>query len=350
MSVTTVSPDRQRAGASELLVRLAERTRRYDFSVWFWGDAIAIDGLLEAAELSGEQASNDHCLRFYHRWLSSAPSWVDHLTPGVGLLRLYEQTGEAELLAGARRLAAWLTETVPHTAAGQPLYRPDLPPYRHTVWVDTLYHEPPFFAALARHTGEERWADVALDCWEVHARSLSRSDGPILGHSYDTGAGLLRGYGWGRGNGWALLGMVDTLEWLADDHPRRSTAVVWMRELAEAILSLQDVSGCWRTLLNDREAYLEVSTAAFFGAAFLKGARLGVLDERYTQAAETAWAAVCAHVDGEGSLWGVSACTYASTHPDDDVQMYKTLPTEVNVWGQGAGLRLAAERIRSGLG
>ena len=53
---------------AELLASVAERTRRYDFTVWFWGDAIAIDGLLEAADLLGDVASREHCLRFYRRW------------------------------------------------------------------------------------------------------------------------------------------------------------------------------------------------------------------------------------------------------------------------------------------
>jgi hypothetical protein len=33
----------------------------------------------------------------------------------------------------------------------------------------------------------------------------------------------------------------------------------------------------------------------------------------------------------------------------EEATMYKTLPTEVNLWGQGAALRFCAERLRAGL-
>lgn len=51
--------------STRLLRSLMNRTLEYDFSVWFWGDAIAIDSLLEAGELLNDQRPLDHCLRFY---------------------------------------------------------------------------------------------------------------------------------------------------------------------------------------------------------------------------------------------------------------------------------------------
>jgi unsaturated rhamnogalacturonyl hydrolase len=333
----------------EVLQRVMRRTLEYDFTVWFWGDAIAIDGLLEAAELLDDSCPVEQCLRFYQAWSRRPLAWADHLTPGMGLLRLYQSTGEPALLAAAGRLARWLEAAPRASRWGAPLYRPDIPAYRHTVWVDTIYHEPSFFCRLARITGDTHYDDVALDVWSSHVNTLCSHDGPFLAHARDTGMRALRGYGWGRGNGWALYGMVDTLEWLPREHPGYSAALTNMQALAAAVLALQDASGFWRTLLHDREAYLESSTAAFYGGAFTRAVRLGLLDQAYAAAADRAWTAVVSRIDDEGSFFGVSACTYAATSPDDVISMYKTLPTEVNVWGQGSALRFAAERIRSGL-
>jgi unsaturated rhamnogalacturonyl hydrolase len=329
-----------------LLRRVAERTRAYDFTVWFWGDAIALDGLLDAADLADDEASLAHVERFVRGWAERSLGWADHLAPGDAILRLAALRGDDALLDAARRLAAWLTEAVPHTPEGYPLYRPDQPEYRHTVWVDTLYHEPPFFARLARATGDARWDDVAVEVWDAHARALRVGDGPLLGHGYDVGKRALRGPGWGRGCGWALLGFVDTLELLPVAHPRRAWAEGETRRLAARVAELQDPSGHWRTLLDDREAYLETSTAAFFGAAFAKGMRLGVLDASYAPALAAAWNALQARIGEDGGVSGVSACTWAAIAPQDDLAMYRTLPTEVNVWGQGAALRCVAELLR----
>ncbi len=253
------------------------------------------------------------------------------------------------MLQAAQRLANWLIEEVPRTSEGAHLYRPDLPPYRHNVWVDTLYHEPPFLAKLAQLTDEPAYYEHALDIWKTHVQVLSSAQGPFLAHSCDTGAGLLHGYGWGRGNGWALYGLIDTLELLPTEHSSRSELLDYVQNLSAALLACQDASSFWRTLLEDREAYLESSTAAFFGAAFLKGVRLGILDQTYVSAAERAWQAMLSRLADDGSLYGVSACTYAAVVPGDDAALYRTLRTEVNVWGQGSALRFAAERIHAGL-
>lgn len=329
----------------EILERVATRTRGYDFGVWFWGDAIAIDGLLDAAELLGDEASLSHVVDAYRRWANRDLNWPDHLTPGAGLIRVAQLTDEDWPIDAALRLAAYL-KSVPR-ASGAPLYRPDIPMYRHTVWVDTLYHVPILYARLGEVTGEAAWFDAAIEEWRSHVALLSDPRGPFLGHSWDTGMNRLHGYAWGRGVGWALYGMVETLEHLPASHPDRGWAEANARALADSLLPVQDFSGLWHTLLHDREAYLETSTASFFTAAFARGLRSNLLGEEFIEPTEAAWRATLGRIDDAGELWGVSACTYAGVANIDDVIMYHTLPTEVNIWGQGSALRAAAERIRS---
>lgn len=341
--VSTVDP-------RDVLRTLAKRTMRFDFTIWFWGDAIAFDGLVDAAELLDDPQPRDFCLRFFERWARRPPAWADYLTPGPALLRLYEASGNESLLDAARRLATWYIEEVPQGPGGLHFFRPDLPQYRTTVLIDSLYHVPPFFSRLAKVTGEKRLFDEALAIWNSHDGALcARERGPFLYHNYDVGAGRARGYGWGRGNGWALYGLLEVLELLPPDHPGRPQAVSRFQELAAAVLEVQDASGFWRTLMDDREAYLESSTAGFYGALFTKAKRLRILDNPFADAADRAWRAALSRIDDEGNFFGVSAVTWASTAPTDEVSLYKTMPTEANVWGQGSALRLAAERIRSGL-
>ena len=330
---------------SDLLRVVTDRTLDYDFTVWFWGDAIAVDGILDAAEALDDDRALAHVERFLVAWSQRELGWVDHLTPGSALLRLWDRGRDGQLLDAALRLARRLNEATPR-AAGAPLYRPDLPPYRHAVWVDTIYHVPPFYAALAQATGDDCWFDAAVREWTSHTALLRSGQGPFLGHSYDTGMRCLHGYGWGRGVGWALYGMVETLALLPaahSDHERLTAEAV---ELADEVLALQDESGFWRTLLHDRESYLESSTASFFAAAFLSGVRNGVLPERFRDAADRAMTATRSRIDAAGEFWGVSACTYAGVVNMDDATMYRTLPTEVNVWGQGSALRALAEQLK----
>ena len=331
------------------LRQAADRTTRYDFTVWFWGDSIAMDGLVEASRLLNDSQWAEFCLKFYRRWAKRNLNWVDHLSPGYALLHLYKDTGEAALLEAAQRLARFLLEEVPRTADGAPLYRPDQPEYRHAMWVDTIYHVPPFFALLAQLTGDASYYDEAAREWVSHTRWLSSPQGPFLCHGVDTGNNVLKGYGWGRGTGWAVFGMVDTLELLPQDHESYGQLLAEFQTLSDEVRKVQDASGFWRTLLHDNEAYLEASTATFYGAAFTKAVRLGLLDQSYAESADLAWRATQSRLQPDGSYTGVSACTWAGTAPVDSPMMYKTLPTEVNVWGQGSALRFIAERLHAGL-
>ena len=160
--IPEASPD-----ARELLQRIARRTLAFDFSVWQWGDAIAVDGMLDAADLLDAPVYRERMLGFYRRWADRGPGWMDHLTPGHGIVRLARATGDQALWDAAGRLASWLREA-PHTADGLALYRPDLGTVRHSCWVDTIYHEPVFLADLALETGDPALHAEVVDAIADH--------------------------------------------------------------------------------------------------------------------------------------------------------------------------------------
>jgi unsaturated rhamnogalacturonyl hydrolase len=329
-----------------LLRRLALRTHRFDFAVWFWGDAIAFDGLLDAAELLGEEDHAQFCLGFFQRWQCTPHAWTDYLAPGLALTKLLRRQGE-ELRPLVQRLVEHYRSRTPRGVTGLHYFRPDLPQFRTTILVDSLYHVPSFIAAAAVLLSDESLFGEAAGMWREHADALAVPDRPLLCHNYDCGSGRYRGYGWGRGNGWALLGLLDLIEILPPSHRDRREMADRFKRLSAAILPLQDDSGFWRTLLTDKESYLETSTAAFFGAIFTKAVRLGLLTEEFDVAANHAWRALLSRIDDDGGVFGTSAAIWAANAPTEDLALYKTAPTEVNVWGQGAALRFAAERIRT---
>lgn len=191
-----------------LLARLARRTRLYDFTVWFWGDAIALDGLLDSADLLGDEPSRQHALRFLDTWSQRPLSYVDHLAPGDAAVRAAVHGSWPSLLEAARRLAVLLAVLLAEAPrAGElSLYRPDDPRYRHTAWVDSLYHVPVFLARLALvDTMHPRYDDAVREL-TAHLRALTPQDSVFPAHSWDTGALRVHGEGWGRGVGWAVLG------------------------------------------------------------------------------------------------------------------------------------------------
>jgi unsaturated rhamnogalacturonyl hydrolase len=330
------------------LRKVAERTLAFDMPRWFWGDAIAIDGLLEAADLLDAPEFYDPVESWLSAWarrfMLDGPVSTDHLAAGLALVTLAQRRpGRGPWLQAAENLARYLDRGVARAVrTGTPHYRPDDAAYRHTIWVDTLYHEPVFLAALGRHTGEARYLDQCIDVTDHHFEALLDAETGLLPQAVDTANGHVKGLGWARGIGWAVLGLADTLALLDGSHAEAIRKR--LDPLVEIVLSTQDRSGFWHTLLHDREAYLETSTATFFGAACYRLARLqrdGTL-----AAARRALYATLSRIDESGAVWGVSGVAWAATSPVPDAIRYKTVPTEFNLWGQGSALRLLAEAIR----
>src|SRR5438270_12200683 len=93
----------ERALASRTILHgLADRTHRFDFGVWFLGDSIAFDGVLDAADLLDESRHASFCKRFIERWQSRPFGWTDYLAPGLALVRLIKRG--ANILPSVQRL------------------------------------------------------------------------------------------------------------------------------------------------------------------------------------------------------------------------------------------------------
>ena len=161
--------DNAKFSSREILERVARRTHRFDFAVWFWGDAIAFDGLLDAAELLPNEAHTRFCSSFYERWQRAAAAWTDYLAPGLSLIRLVRRHGKVAFEPLARRLLDHYRETTPRGTTGLHYFRPDLPQFRTTLLINSLYHVPPFVAACGDLLGDKSLHQEGLAMWVDHA-------------------------------------------------------------------------------------------------------------------------------------------------------------------------------------
>lgn len=203
--------------------------------------------------------------------------------------------------------------------------------YVNQMWLDGQYMGPALLAQLL-NAGYGLTADVAAD-WATLVRQfditwqyLWDADECLLYHAMTASpgdqwsaswAGLSANDGvfhsaefWGRACGWYFLALVDVMEQMqlaglegTADYTRMRT---YLNLLAEGLARRQDeTTGCWYQLLAhdgnfsaDRYAgrsyervynYLESSATCIFTAAYLKGMRLGLYDDDYTDLASRAY-------------------------------------------------------------
>ena len=344
---------------SRLLAGVADVLMAQPFACWHYGDSVGFEGLLAASELLGDPRYAAFAYGFMRAWAARAEPYreLDNTAPGHALCLAYERTGDELLLDAATGLARFLmarpTVAGVYTAFGRaPLREPYdgsvlsaaeaalLADPGPGVFIDCMHFDPPFLVHLGRLTGEAEFLDAGAAQALAAAELLQDRDTGIFHHFHLPRADRCFGYGWSRGQGWALLGLVDVLERLPGDHPAAAPLAASLRALAAGLAATQDPSGHWPALVQEANAFLETSAALFVATGFARGVRLGLLSSDMRTPAERAYRAGLSAVDEDGVVGGVSAAVWASTAAGH----YRAVPTGGPVaWGQGPVLLAAAE-------
>jgi len=335
----------RRADRVALAAAATERTLAYPYRVWGFGEDVALRALLEVREITGDERPAAFVHDLVSGWSRQrAPLGPpDHVAPGVPLLHLHAAHGDDHLLATALELGALLAGFP--RVDGIAVHRRDLGAWRDTIWVDCMALDAPFLTALGRAAGDDAWTAFGVEQLLAYASVLRDPETGLFHHGYDVAARRRSACRWARGNGWALHGLVDTLEALAPAHPARGEVVGILGALLAALAPRQDASGPWHTVLDDPTTPLENSTAAMFASAALKACRLGLVAPDLQRAVDAmnarAAAALAARVDADGGL-RVSTAT-----PIGDRATYAERDDGVFPWGQGPLLLTLLELHRA---
>jgi hypothetical protein len=320
--------------ARSALARVADRTTDWRFHCWYWGDAIAIDGLLEAHAVAGG-AYRDVVAETLNRWhFHCLPNFDDVLAPGAAIIRLVID-GDLPVGAAARLLNQ--LDGLPSVFGAIPALEPQRLFFRNGLCIDAVYHLPATYAMAARWRSDKSLAARAVRIAIDSMRLLQCTTG--WAQWYDPTHRKNNAIAWSRGLGWALLGLLDLLTLLDGDGGDE------VADLAAAVMArlaaTQAADGNWAEVLDHPHAGFETSTAAFFVASVLHPAArtLAAVPPDVLQRAITACERALAD---DGTFTGVTA----DVLPSWDIKTYENCPTEPSPWAQGAGLRAFAALAR----
>lgn len=313
-----------------------------------WIHAAYTFGAMELANLSAQPRFHEAMLATgrANSWqLGPRPFHADDHAIGQLYLSLYARERDPAMLVPLRArfdtiLAQPPPDNMEHDSAKNPR-RGDT-----WTWCDSLFMAPATWIGLGRATGDARYIDFAVERWwktsdhlydrEAH---LFFRDNRYFAQREANGAKIY----WGRGNGWVLSGLVRVLQVLPTNHPSRARFEQQFREMADALLKLQQEDGLWRASLLDPASYpaKETSGSGFYCHAFAWGVNQGLLDRaRFLPATLKAWQALTACVTSEGKL----------THVQPVGGSPKTFDPESNEeYGAGAFLLAGAEIYRLAL-
>ncbi len=173
-------------------------------------------------------------------------------------------------------------------------------------WTDDMFMSGAILARSGRMPGRAGDLDVLARRLISYAHRLQREDG-IFVHFTDGRQA------WGRGNGFAALGLAEALDSLAATHPSRAEVLSIYRRQMSALKNMQAPDGMWRQIIDEPGSYREETATAMTLSAMARGLRHGWLDESYRPVIARAWRSLAAHITENGEI--VDVCTSTGSGP-----------------------------------
>jgi unsaturated rhamnogalacturonyl hydrolase len=171
-------------------------------------------------------------------------------------------------------------------------------------WTDDMFMATSVLAPAGLRDGRAGDLDTAAHRLIEYAARLQRRDG-LFNHAVDGPVA------WGRGNGFAALGLMEALTRMPASHPARAALLeIFRRQMAE-VRTQQAPDGMWRQIIDEPGAYREETATAILMSAMARGIRLGWIDRSYLPAVQRAWRGLAAHIADDGTVIDVCANTGA---------------------------------------
>jgi rhamnogalacturonyl hydrolase YesR len=262
--------------------------------------ALAWSGSLRLAVLTGHAQWKDKPRREMQPFLTGTTAAIAEpfqLTSLAGHLAFADAAsldGNADAAALARKAADFILPQ----SAGDTVRFP-------RKWTDDMFMASSLLSRVGGATKNPMYGAAVGHLLTSYAKSLQRPDGIFI-HALDGP------HAWGRGNGFALLGVTDALTHLPADWPDRPAVLEIYRRHVRALLAHQSDDGSWRQVVDEPSSYRELTVTAMTTAAIARGLQRGWLDAAtYRSVADRAWNAVVARVDADGTVHDVCSGTGA---------------------------------------
>lgn len=315
---------------------------------WEYTQGLVLKAILHAWQETGDEKYFQFIKTFYDQFIDPDGNImlyklsdynIDRINPGKPLFVLFKETGDEKYKKAIFLLRKQML-THPRTNEGGFWHKKIYP---HQMWLDGLYMASPFLAEFAKTFNEPELFDDVINQFILMEKYSRDQKTGLLYHGWDESrqqrwadpeTGCSPNF-WGRSIGWYAMALVDVLDYLPVDHPKRSDVLAILLRLATAIADFQDMeSGLWFQVVDragDEDNYLESSASAMFVYALVKGVNNGYIDEKFRDIALKAYNGILTRfieVDKSGSVNIHKCCAVAGLggdpYRDGSYQYYTT--------------------------
>ncbi|MFP9114551.1 glycoside hydrolase family 105 protein [Flavobacterium sp. RHBU_3] len=246
---------------------------------------------------------------------------IDYVNSGKVLFDVYKQTKNEKYKLAMDRLVKQL-KNQPRTHEGVFWHKLI---YQHQIWLDGLYMGSPFLAQYAAEFNKPEFFDDVINQFLVCAKHTYDAKTGLYYHAWDESktqkwanpeTGQSPNF-WGRSIGWWYMALVDTLDYIPQNHPKRQELIQLVQQLAEVLPRYQDKTGLWYQVVDKGTQpanYLEASVSSMCMYGYAKAVNKGYIDAKYKKVAEKAYDGLMKNLivkNADGTLTLTKCCAVA---------------------------------------
>ncbi|CAM3778715.1 glycoside hydrolase family 105 protein [Mucilaginibacter galii] len=222
---------------------------------------------------------------------------IDNILCGRTVLSLYQVLGTEKYYKTVKILREQLSKQ-PRVPEGGFWHKKRYP---NQMWLDGLYMGEPFYAEYANAFHEDTAFNDIAKQFILMERMARDSKTGLLYHAWDQShkerwsnpkTGQSPNF-WGRAMGWYGMALVDVLDQMPANHPKRAELLVILNRFATAVAKYQDKpSGLWYQVLDkgaSKGNYLEASASCMFVYTLAKGVRQHNLPDYFLKIADSGY-------------------------------------------------------------
>ena len=329
---------------------------------------VFLSGVYKTYELCGDERYFqyvkdwvDSCIDGDGEIITFDRNQLDDMQPGILLFPLLDRTGDARYRKVLDKLA-FLIQHFPRNPVGGLWHKASLDSTGRAVdqmWLDGLYMAGPLSAEYAKRFDKPELFDL---CAQQALLMEEKTRDPKTGlwyHAWDSfkdiywadpETGLSPEF-WGRSIGWVPVAVLDELDFLPEDHPKREELERLVRDILQAVCKFQGEDGRWWQVVDkvgEEGNWPETSCGCLYVAAICKAVRKGILPEEYLTYARKGFEGTINNLEWNGDNLLVSGVCIGTGV--GDYAHYCARPTSTNdLHGVGAFLIMCTEAAKSDL-
>lgn len=312
---------------------------------WEWPQGVALYSLFKYYQNTG----NKEYLNFINDWFEKmlqgeeVPKNVNTMAPLISLACITEINPNKKYIEFCKQWAEWVMNEMPRTQEGGLQHITSDTINKEQIWDDTLFMTVLFIAKMGKILDRQDMMDEAVSQFLLHIKYLYDKETGLWFHGWTfDGRNNFGEALWARGNSWYTSAVVELIEILDLKGPVKKYLVDTLEAQVSKLSELQDESGLWHTLLDDKTSYTETSASAGFAYGILKAVRLNLIDKKYKVVGLKAANAVIEEIGEDGSVYKVSYGTAMGMDKDH----YRNIEICCTAYGQGLTFLMLTEMQR----